>query len=130
MLTLFRHKKDVRPQKSSYEELPRFFTFRPSHLITTLTYVLMDNFCPCFFYLFFIRLSLFLPLFLPIFISHFLSRSLSLALFVFLFNSPSLSISLFISIINYSPPLLFQTPPQLFIKLIISPLSRFNPILK
>ena len=25
-----------------------FFTFRPSDLFTTLTYVLMDNFCPCF----------------------------------------------------------------------------------
>ena len=24
-----------------------FFTLRPSDLITTLTYVLMDNFCPC-----------------------------------------------------------------------------------
>ena len=23
------------------------FTLRPSDLITTLTYVLMDNFCPC-----------------------------------------------------------------------------------
>ena len=22
--------------------------FRPSHLITTVTYLLMDNFCPCF----------------------------------------------------------------------------------
>ena len=26
----------------------RSFTLRPSDLITTLTYVLMDNFCPCF----------------------------------------------------------------------------------
>ena len=26
-----------------------FFTLRPSDLITILTYVLMDNFCPCFF---------------------------------------------------------------------------------
>ena len=25
-----------------------FFALRPSDLITTLTYVLMDNFCPCF----------------------------------------------------------------------------------
>ena len=25
-----------------------FFTFRSSDLMTTLTYVLMDNFCPCF----------------------------------------------------------------------------------
>ena len=25
------------------------FTFRPSDLNTTLTYVLMDKFCPCFF---------------------------------------------------------------------------------
>ena len=25
-----------------------FFTFRPSDLITTLNFVLMDNFCPCF----------------------------------------------------------------------------------
>ena len=25
-----------------------FFTLRPSDLITTLTYVLVDNFCPCF----------------------------------------------------------------------------------
>ena len=24
-----------------------FFTLRPSDLITTLTYVLKDNFCPC-----------------------------------------------------------------------------------
>ena len=27
-----------------------FFTLRPSDLITTLTYVLKDNFCPCFVY--------------------------------------------------------------------------------
>ena len=25
-----------------------FFPFRPSDLITTLTYILMNNFCPCF----------------------------------------------------------------------------------
>ena len=25
-----------------------FFTLRPSDLIITLTYVVMDNFCPCF----------------------------------------------------------------------------------
>ena len=25
-----------------------FFTFRPSNFISALTYLLMDNFCPCF----------------------------------------------------------------------------------
>jgi hypothetical protein len=30
------------------EKFCDFFTLRPSDLITTLTYVLMDNFCPCF----------------------------------------------------------------------------------
>ena len=29
------------------ERFRDFFTFRPSDLITTLTYVLMDNCCPC-----------------------------------------------------------------------------------
>ena len=29
------------------ERFRDFFTFRPSELITTLTYVLMDYFCPC-----------------------------------------------------------------------------------
>ena len=33
-----------------YGEVIEFFTLRPSDLITTLTYVLMDNFCPCFNY--------------------------------------------------------------------------------
>ena len=27
-----------------------FFTLQPSDLITTLSYILMDNFCPCFSY--------------------------------------------------------------------------------
>ena len=31
------------------EKICDLFTFRPSDLITTLTYVLMDNFCHCFF---------------------------------------------------------------------------------
>ena len=30
-----------------YGEVLCFFTLRPSDLITNLTYVLMDNFCPC-----------------------------------------------------------------------------------
>ena len=30
------------------EKFCDFFTLRPSGLITTLTYILMDNFCPCF----------------------------------------------------------------------------------
>ena len=30
-----------------YGEDCDFFTLRPSDLITTLTYVLIDNFCPC-----------------------------------------------------------------------------------
>ena len=30
------------------EKFCDFFTLRPSDLITTLTYVLKDNFCPCF----------------------------------------------------------------------------------
>ena len=30
------------------EEIRDFFALRPSVLNTTLTYVLMDNFCPCF----------------------------------------------------------------------------------
>ena len=30
------------------EKFGDFFTLRPFDLITTLTYVLMDNFCPCF----------------------------------------------------------------------------------
>ena len=30
------------------EKFCYFFTLRPSDLNTTLTYVLMDNFCPCF----------------------------------------------------------------------------------
>ena len=29
------------------EKFCDLFTLRPSDLITTLTYVLMDNFCPC-----------------------------------------------------------------------------------
>ena len=31
------------------DRLRDFFTFRPSYLIITLTYVLMDNICPCFY---------------------------------------------------------------------------------
>ena len=31
-----------------YGEVLCFFTLRPSDLISTLTYVLLDNFCPCF----------------------------------------------------------------------------------
>ena len=31
------------------EKFCDFLTLRPSGLITTLTKVLMDNFCPCFF---------------------------------------------------------------------------------
>ena len=34
-----------------YGEFLWFFTFRPFDPITTLTYVLMDNFCPCLFIL-------------------------------------------------------------------------------
>ena len=34
------------------EKLCDFFTLRP-HLITTLTYVIMDNFYPCFIVIFF-----------------------------------------------------------------------------
>ena len=34
-----------------YGETLCFLTFRPSDIITILTYVLMDNFCPCFIYL-------------------------------------------------------------------------------
>ena len=35
----------------SYEEFVWFLrTFKSCDEITTLTYVLMDNFCPCFFY--------------------------------------------------------------------------------
>ena len=30
------------------EKFCDFFTFRPYDLNTILTYVLMDNFCPCF----------------------------------------------------------------------------------
>ena len=37
-----------------YEEVLWFFTVRPSDLITTLTYVLMDNFYTCFMYLLFL----------------------------------------------------------------------------
>ena len=32
------------------EKLCDFLTLRPSDIISTLTYVLMDNFCPCFVY--------------------------------------------------------------------------------
>ena len=35
-----------------YGEVLLFFTLRLSDLISTLTYVLMDNFCPCFILLF------------------------------------------------------------------------------
>ena len=31
-----------------YVEIFDFFTLRPSDLIATLTYILMDIFCPCF----------------------------------------------------------------------------------
>ena len=29
-------------------DLYYFFLIRPSYLITTMTYILMNNFCPCF----------------------------------------------------------------------------------
>ena len=47
MLISWRH--NIWPKMSllCYGEVLWFFTLRPSHLITTLTYVLMDNFCPC-----------------------------------------------------------------------------------
>ena len=35
------------------EKFCDFFSLRPTDLITTLTYVLMDNFCPCFSFTFF-----------------------------------------------------------------------------
>ena len=34
------------------EKFSDFFILTPSDLITTLTYILMDNFCPCFIILF------------------------------------------------------------------------------
>ena len=49
MKTQFFHKiiYDLKCHFYVMEKFCDFFTLRPSDLITTLTYVLMDNFCPC-----------------------------------------------------------------------------------
>ena len=43
---------------SYYGEVLCFFTLRPSDLMVTLTYVLMYNFCPCFFKFYLLMLAL------------------------------------------------------------------------
>ena len=50
MKTQFFHKRknDLKCHFYVKEILRDFFIFKPYDLITTLTYVLMDNFCPCF----------------------------------------------------------------------------------
>ena len=49
MKTQFFSLKFIRPKMYFYfiEKFSDYFTLRPSNLNITLTYVIMDNFCPC-----------------------------------------------------------------------------------
>ena len=57
-----KNKYDLKYHFYVMEKFCDLFTFRPSDLITTLTYVLMDKFCPCFYLQFGIRQDNLLPI--------------------------------------------------------------------
>ena len=50
MIPFFHKIYDLKRHFYAIEQYCDFFTLRPSDLNKTWTYVLMDNFCPCFFH--------------------------------------------------------------------------------